>query len=49
MEDAVNRPRFDYAAPDYQIPTRSEIVRQALLGTCGIIALAALCVALLLL
>ena len=45
----MNRPRFDYAAPEYQIPTRSEIVRRSLLGTCGIIAFAALCVALLLL
>ncbi len=45
----MNRPRFDYAAPDYRIPTRSEIVRRALLGTCGIVALAALCIGLLLL
>ena len=40
----MNRPRFDYCAPEYQIATRSEIVRQSLLGATTLLILAAVCV-----
>ena len=49
MQAPVFGERAVFRSGDAPKAPRSEIVRRALLGTCGIIAFAALCVALLLL